>query len=75
MKLSVAHTFDPELIPRLSHIPAVKEMYGKLDGDVIGGGRSGTLRGHRVYHIQDRGAELPHGPSCQACGGICTAVV
>ena len=45
MKLSVAHTFDPELIPRLSYIPSVKEMYGKLDGDVIGGGRSSyTLR-------------------------------
>ena len=40
MKLSVAHTFDPRLVPRLAKIPEVHEVYGKLDRDSIGGGRS-----------------------------------
>jgi collagenase-like PrtC family protease len=45
MKLSVAYTFEPGIIPRLAEFPEVKELYGKLSRDIIGGGRSTiTLR-------------------------------
>jgi collagenase-like PrtC family protease len=45
MKLSVAFNFDPALIPRLALYPDVTEVYGKLDRDIVGGGRSTyTLR-------------------------------
>lgn len=45
MELSVAYTFEPGLIARLARFPEVKDIYGKLDQDVIGGGRSTyTLR-------------------------------
>jgi len=46
MKLSVAYTFEPGIIPSLAAFPEVKELFGKLPFDVIGGGRSAvTLRG------------------------------
>ncbi len=45
MKLSVAYTFEPGIIPTLAKFPEVKEIYGKLSRDLIGGGRSTiTLR-------------------------------
>jgi collagenase-like PrtC family protease len=45
MKLSVAYTFEPGIIPLLAAFPEVKELYGKLARDIIGGGRSTiTLR-------------------------------
>ena len=45
MVLSVAYNFDPALIPGLAAYPAVTEVYGKLDRDIVGGGRSTyTLR-------------------------------
>lgn len=45
MKLSVAYTFEPGLIQKLAGFPEVKEIYGKLDKDIFGGGRSAyTLR-------------------------------
>jgi len=40
MRLSVAHTFAPGLLQELSKFPEVREVYGKMDPDVIGGGRS-----------------------------------
>jgi collagenase-like PrtC family protease len=46
MKLSVACTFEENLVARLAAIPGVYEVYGKLRSDCIGGGRSSyTLRG------------------------------
>jgi len=45
MKLSVACTFEPGLIGRVTAAPEVYEVYGKLQSDCIGGGRSSyTLR-------------------------------
>lgn len=45
MELSVAYTFEPGIIGRLARFSEVKEIYGKLDRDCIGGGRSTyTLR-------------------------------
>ncbi len=45
MKLSVAYTFEPGIISRLARYPQVYEIYGKLDKDLVGGGRSTyTLR-------------------------------
>jgi collagenase-like PrtC family protease len=45
MRLSVAYGFAPGLIQRLAEFPQVHEIYGKLDRDPIGGGRSTyTLR-------------------------------
>jgi collagenase-like PrtC family protease len=45
MSLSVAYSFEPGLIERLAEIPIVKEIYGKLPMDWIGGGRSSyTMR-------------------------------
>ena len=40
MNLSVAYTFDSRIIEPLSRFPEVKEIYGKLDKDIVGGGRS-----------------------------------
>ncbi|MFW6221349.1 MAG: U32 family peptidase [Fibrobacterota bacterium] len=40
MKLSVAYNFDPALIPALARIGEVTEVYGKMDRDIIGGGRA-----------------------------------
>ena len=40
MELSVAYTFEPGIIARLAQFPLVKELYGKLDRDCIGGGQS-----------------------------------
>jgi collagenase-like PrtC family protease len=45
MELSVAYSFNPGLIDRLSKFKEVKEIYGKLAKDIIGGGRTSyTLR-------------------------------
>lgn len=45
VRLSVGYSFEPGLIERLSKIPQVKEIYGKLPMDWIGGGRSSyTMR-------------------------------
>jgi Collagenase and related proteases len=45
MNLSVAFTFEPGIIARLAQFSCVKEVYGKLDRDCIGGGRAAfTLR-------------------------------
>ena len=45
MKLSVAYTFEPGIIKRLAAFSQVREVYGKLDKDLVGGGRSTyTLR-------------------------------
>ncbi len=45
MKLSVAYSFAPDLLARLSQYSEVAEVYGKLRSDPIGGGRSSyTLR-------------------------------
>ena len=44
-RLSVGYSFEPGLIERLAEIPQVKEIYGKLPFDWIGGGRSSyTMR-------------------------------
>lgn len=40
MDFSVAHTFEPGIIARLAEFQEVKELYGKLNHDCIGGGRS-----------------------------------
>jgi len=53
MKLSVANTFHPDLIPQLAQTPEVYEVYGKLDRDIIGGGRSTyTLRRINKSHLR-----------------------
>ncbi|MBD3320093.1 MAG: peptidase U32 [Chitinivibrionales bacterium] len=45
MELSVGYTFAPGLIRKLAAFSCVREIYGKLDRDSIGGGRSTyTLR-------------------------------
>jgi collagenase-like PrtC family protease len=45
VRLSVGYSFEPGLIERLGEIPQVKEIYGKLPMDWIGGGRSSyTMR-------------------------------
>ena len=38
MKISLATNFDDELIDKIKHYP-IYEMYGKLNVDIIGGGR------------------------------------
>ena len=45
LKFSVAYTFEPGIISELARYPQVREVFGKLDKDIIGGGRSTyTLR-------------------------------
>ena len=45
MKLSVAYSFQPGLIEKIAQFKEVYEIFGKLDKDFIGGGRSAyTLR-------------------------------
>lgn len=54
MELTVAANYDPELVPKLAQYP-VSEVYGKLPGDLVGGGRPSymgtpvTHRGLRDY--------------------------
>ena len=43
MQLSIAYNSDPDLITALARFPEVREIYGKTDKDVIGGGRSTYL--------------------------------
>ncbi len=40
MKLIVGYNFDLKLLDRMANIPEVKEVYGKMSTDCIGGGRS-----------------------------------
>jgi collagenase-like PrtC family protease len=40
MNFSVAYTFDASIISKLARFPEVHEIYGKLDRDIVGGGRS-----------------------------------
>ena len=51
MVLSVAFTFDPNLIPGLSVFPEVREVFGKLGSDLLGGGRS-------TYMVADANREM-----------------
>ncbi len=46
MHLSVAHTFERGIIPRLASVNHVKEIFGKIDNDPIGGGRSSFTMRH-----------------------------
>jgi collagenase-like PrtC family protease len=46
MNLSVAYTFEPGIIARLAQFPCVKEIYGKLDRDCVGGGRAAFMLRH-----------------------------
>ena len=46
MNLSVAYNFDIGLIGELAKIPEVREMYGKMTIDHIGGGRSNYTFDH-----------------------------
>ncbi len=54
MELTVAANFDPEVVPEMARYP-VREVYGKLPGDFVGGGRPSymgtpiTNRGIREY--------------------------
>jgi len=54
MKLSVAYTFEPGLIEKLARFQEVKEIFGKLDEDIFGGGRATyTLRPTSRASLQD----------------------
>ena len=54
MELTVAANFDPQIVPEMAKYP-VREVYGKLPGDFVGGGRPSymgvpiTNRGIREY--------------------------
>lgn len=43
MIFSVAYTFDQGIIPKLAQFPEVKEIFGKLGSDLLGGGRSSYM--------------------------------
>ncbi len=43
MRLTVAHNNNTDLIPGISHLPAVESVYGKMAGDLAGGGRNTYL--------------------------------
>jgi collagenase-like PrtC family protease len=43
VKLSVAYTFEDGFIQKLAKYPEVKEVFGKLTKDIIGGGRASYL--------------------------------
>lgn len=78
MKLSVAYSFEPGMIERLSEFPEVYEIYGKMDRDVIGGGRSSyTLRDvtrrelkNRVRQAHEQGIEFNYLINGATLGGI-----
>ncbi len=78
IRLSVAYSFEPGLIEQLSNIPAVKEVYGKLPNDRIGGGRSsysmrpllpGALK-KAVKLSHDRGIEFNYLLNAAALYGL-----
>ena len=60
MKLSVAYTFDPGIIEQLARFPEVKEIYGKLDKDVVGGGRSTFTLSHTSKNDVARAVKEAH---------------
>ncbi|MBD3346116.1 MAG: peptidase U32 [Chitinivibrionales bacterium] len=61
MELSVGYTFEPGLIRSLAAFPSVREVYGKLDRDIIGGGRSTyTLRRTSETMVKEAVKEAHH---------------
>ena len=71
MKFSVAYTFEPGIISRLAMYPQVTEVFGKLDKDIIGGGRSTKLsrrsafkEGKRVCKSRIQREFAPAGCAC-----------
>lgn len=46
MRLSVATNFKKDFIPAIAKYNTLKEIYGKLSEDVIGGGRSSYMFSH-----------------------------
>ncbi|MHB8955118.1 MAG: hypothetical protein ACYC4U_19250 [Pirellulaceae bacterium] len=74
MKLTIPANYDLELVPSLARYP-VKEVYGKLSGDVVGGGRpsymgtplSRTALGRYVALLQQHGIAFNYllNSSCQ----------
>ena len=49
MEFTVAANYDPGLIPALAHYP-VREVYGRLPSDVVGGGRPAYMAGATDKH-------------------------
>jgi len=78
MKLSVACTFEPGLIPRLAAFPEVYEIYGKLRSDCIGGGRASYTLRHvsnrqleaTVREAHDRGIAFNYLINAASLGGL-----
>ena len=46
MRLSIVTNFKKDFIPTIAKYNTVKEIYGKLSGDFIGGGRSSYMFSH-----------------------------
>lgn len=63
MNLSVAYTFEPGLIEKLGKFPEVKEIYGKLTKDLIGGGRSSYTLRHASLKVLKKAVEKAHSHS------------
>lgn len=43
MRLTVAHNNEMQLVPQLAKLPSVESVYGKMAGDMVGGGRNTFL--------------------------------
>ncbi|MBN2524998.1 MAG: U32 family peptidase [Deltaproteobacteria bacterium] len=43
LRLTVAHNNQTDLLPALSKLDAVESVYGKMGGDLVGGGRSSYM--------------------------------
>lgn len=63
MKLSVAYTFEPGLIEKLRNFAEVKEIYGKLTSDFIGGGRSSYTLQNTSYKELKKAVDTAHSHS------------
>jgi len=63
MKLSVAYTFEHGLIEKLGKFPEVKEIYGKLTRDFIGGGRSSYTLPQISFKMLNKAVKTAHSHS------------
>ena len=43
MRLTVAHNNEEQLVPNLAKLESVESVYGKMAGDIVGGGRNTCL--------------------------------
>lgn len=60
MKFDIATNFDPDFIERISKYNLISEVYGKLNNDLIGGGRPSIVLPKLSWHSVENHINLCH---------------